>query len=153
MMALTDLLLILCIATLLLFAIYHEAVLSRRKGVTLLRVALRRRHLPDSAIFIGLLLILLWKNVSNAGSPLTTTLIMVLCALTFWLCWLRRPVLLLKQEGLFDNGIWIRYARIAAINLSQEGVLLLQLERRRLMIAVNTLDDLERIWRTLLTAR
>ena len=152
-MVLTDLLLMFCIAALLLFAIYHDVVLPRRKGVTLLRVALRRRHLPDSAIFIGLLLILLWKNISNAGPVLTTTLIMVLCALTLWVFWLRRPVLLMKQEGLFDNGIWIRYARIAAIDLSPEGVLLMQLERRRLLIAVHTLDDLERICHTLLIAR
>ncbi|PPS58608.1 hypothetical protein CRX72_19640 [Pantoea sp. BRM17] len=30
---------------------------------------------------------------------------------------------------------------------------MMQLERRRLLIAVHTLDDLERIWHTLLTAR
>lgn len=149
-MAWTDTVLSLSIAALLLLALYIEVVLPQRKGSTLLRVMLRRRHLADSTIFIGLLLILLWKNLSNQGPQLTTTLLL-LCALTFWLFWLRRPALLMKSTGLFYAGIWIDYRRIAAINLSQDGILLIQLEQRQLFIAVRDADDLQRIWQTLVT--
>jgi len=152
-MAWTDIVLSLSIAALLLLALYIEVVLPQRKGSTLLRVMLRRRHLADSTIFIGLLLILLWKNLSNQGPQLTTTLLLLLCALTFWLFWLRRPALLMKSTGLFYASIWIDYRRIAAINLSEDGILLMQLEQRQLFIAVRDADDLQRIWQTLVTVR
>lgn len=152
-MSLTDAIIVLCIAALLIFAVYDEAVLPRRRGPTLLRVLLRRRHKIDSLIFIGLLLILLWNNVSHQGPQQTTTLLLVLCFLAFWLFWLRKPKLLMKNLGLFYAGAWIDYTRIQSINLSEDGILVMQLEQRRLLIAVQQLDDLERIYQTLVEAR
>ncbi|MFB6325405.1 hypothetical protein HA42_00355 [Pantoea deleyi] len=152
-MSLTDALIALCIAALLLFAIYDEAILPRRRGPTRLRVTLRRQHKIDSLIFIGLLLILLWNNLSHQGSPLTTSLLMVLSFLAFWLFWLRRPTLLMKNTGLFYAGVWVDYRRIQGMNLSEDGILVVQLEQRRLLIAVQQLDDLERIYHTLVEAR
>ena len=152
-MSLTDLIIAGCIAALLLFAIYNEAILPRRHGPTRLRVALQRRHKIDSLIFIGLLLILLWNNVTHHGPQLTTSLLMVLSFLAFWLFWLRRPTLLMKNSGLFYAGVWIDYRRIQGMNLSEDGILVIQLEQRRLLIAVQQLDDLERIYNTLVEAR
>lgn len=152
-MSLTDGIIALCIAALLLFAIYDEAVLPRRHGPTRLRVPLQRRHKADSLIFIGLLLILLWNNVTNQGPKLTTTLLMVLCFLSLWLFWMRRPKLLMKSQGLFYMGMWTDYRCIQSINLSEDGILVMQLEQRRLLIAVQQLDDLERIYQTLVEAR
>lgn len=152
-MSLTDALIALCIVALLLFAIYDEAILPRRRGPTRLRVTLRRQHKIDSLIFIGLLLILLWNNLSHQGSPLTTSLLMVLSFLAFWLFWLRRPTLLMKNTGLFYAGVWVDYRRIQGMNLSEDGILVVQLEQRRLLIAVQQLDDLERIYHTLVEAR
>ena len=113
----------------------------------------RRQHKLDSLIFIGLLLILLWNNVSHHGPQLTTSLLMVLSFLAFWLFWLRKPTLLMKNEGLFYAGVWIDYRRIQGMNLSEDGILVIQLEQRRLLIAVQQLDDLERIYTTLVDAR
>lgn len=152
-MSLTDALIACCIAALMGFAIYHEAILPRRHGPTRLRVALRSQHKLDSLIFIGLLLILLWNNVSHHGPQLTTSLLMVLSFLAFWLFWLRKPTLLMKSEGLFYAGVWIDYRRIQGMNLSEDGILVIQLEQRRLLIAVQQLDDLERIYNTLVEAR
>lgn len=152
-MSLTDAIIVLCIAALLIFAVYDEAVLPRRRGPTLLRVSLRRRHKIDSLIFIGLLLILLWNNVSHQGPQQTTTLLLVLCFLAFWLFWLRKPKLLMKNQGLFYAGVWIDYTRIQSLNLSEDGILVMQLEQRHLLIAVQQLDDLERIYQTLVEAR
>ncbi|QDY42135.1 DUF986 family protein [Candidatus Pantoea soli] len=152
-MSLTDILLALLTAGLLLFAIYDDAILPRRRGPTRLRVALRRRHLIDSGIFIVLLLILLWNNIQQHGTPLTTTLLMVLCFMAVWLFWLRSPQLLMKNEGMFFAGVWIDYRRIQSMNLSEDGILAMQLEQRRLLIAVQQLDDLEKIYHTLVEAR
>ncbi|MDH2066130.1 DUF986 family protein [Pantoea sp. GD03673] len=152
-MSVTDVLIACCIAALMLFAIYHEAILPRRRGATRLRVALRRQHKIDSLIVIGLLLILLWNNVSHHGPQLTTSLLMVLSFMAFWLFWLRKPTLLMKNEGLFYAGVWIDYRRIQGMNLSEDGILVIQLEQRRLLVAVQQLDDLERIYTTLVDAR
>ena len=152
-MSLTDALIACCIAALMGFAVYHEAILPRRHGPTRLRVTRRRQHKLDSLIFIGLLLILLWNNVSHHGPQLTTSLLMVLSFLAFWLFWLRKPTLLMKNEGLFYAGVWIDYRRIQGMNLSEDGILVIQLEQRRLLIAVQQLDDLERIYNTLVEAR
>lgn len=152
-MSLTDALIACCIATLMGFAVYHEAILPRLHGPTRLRVTLCRQHKLDSLIFIGLLLILLWNNVSHHGPQLTTSLLMVLSFLAFWLFWLRKPTLLMKNTGLFYAGVWIDYRRIQGMNLSEDGILVIQLEQRRLLIAVQQLDDLERIYNTLVDAR
>ncbi|MDL4912304.1 MAG: DUF986 family protein [Enterobacterales bacterium endosymbiont of Blomia tropicalis] len=151
-MSLTDTIITLCIAALVVFAIYDEAILPRRNGPTRLCVSLRRRHKIDSLIFIGLLLILLWNNVSHQGPQLTTTLLLVLSFLALWLFWLRKPKLLMKNNGLFYAGVWIDYRRIQHMNLSEDGILVMQLEQRRLLIAVQQLDDLERIYNTLVEA-
>ncbi|MDZ7278221.1 DUF986 family protein [Pantoea eucrina] len=152
-MALTDAVLIGLIAAMMLFALYEDAIVPRRNGAITLRVTLRRRHKIDSAIFIGLLLILLWQNVAQQGPPRTTMLLMVLSFLTLWLCWIRSPALLMKAEGLFYAGIWIDYRRIQSMRLSEDGILVIQLEQRRLCVAVRHLDDLERIYHTLIEAR
>lgn len=152
-MSLTDALIALLIAGFVLFAIYDEAILPRRKGPTKLRVALRRRHKIDSAIFVVLLLILLWNNIDKHGTQLTTNLLMVLCFMAIWLFWVRSPKLLMKENGLFFGSVWIDYRRIQSMNLSEDGILVMQLEQRRLLIAVKQLDDLERIYNTLVEAR
>lgn len=152
-MSLTDALIALLITGLVLYAIYDDAILPRRKGPTRLRVALRRRHKIDSAIFIVLLLILLWNNISNQGPQLTTTLLMVLIFMAIWLFWIRSPKLLMKSEGLFFASVWIDYRRIQGMNLSEDGILVMQLEQRRLLIAVQQLDDLEKIYHTLVETR
>lgn len=152
-MSLTDALIALLIAALALFAIYDDVILSRRNGATRLRVTLRRRHKIDSGIFIVLLLILLWNNVSHHGPQLTTTLLMVLCFMAIWLFWIRSPRLLMKNDGLFFASVWIDYRRIQSMNLSEDGILVMQLEQRRLLIAVKQLDDLEKIYHTLVEAR
>jgi uncharacterized membrane protein YobD (UPF0266 family) len=59
----------------------------------------------------------------------------------------------MKNQGLFYAGVWIDYTRIQSINLSEDGILVMQLEQRRLLIAVQQLDDLERIYQTLVEAR
>ncbi|WP_142976633.1 DUF986 family protein, partial [Enterobacter hormaechei] len=45
---------------------------------------------------------------------------------------------------------WIEYNRIKEMNLSGDGVLVMQLEQRRLLIRVKNIDDLEKIYKVLL---
>ena len=149
-MSLTDYLIIALLALFLLYAIYDEFIMDRLRGKTRLKVLLQRRNKLDSLIFIGLIAIVLWHNVSAQGPQLTTLLLMLLAFMTIYIFWIRRPKLLLKMQGLFFANVWVDYSRINSMNLSEDGVLVMQLEHRRLLIHVKELDDLERIYKTMI---
>lgn len=148
-MTLTDTVLLLFVAALLAFAVYDEFMMPRRNGKTLLTVPLLRRSRVDGAIFVGLLVILIYNNSLNGGSPLTMWLLSALALLGIYLFWLRAPKIIFKTEGFFFGNVWIEYSRIKEMNLSEDGVLVIQLEQRRLLIRVRNIDDLEKIYKVM----
>lgn len=150
-MSLTDAVILLFISLLLLYAVYDQAVMPRRHGKTLLRVALQRRGKIDNVIFIGLIMILIYNNVSRQGPVITTTLLMTLILVAVYLSWIRSPQLILKSHGFFFANAWVEYDRIKSMNLSEDGILVIQLEQRRLLIRVKKLDDLEKIYHVLVS--
>ena len=145
-MSLTDYLIILFILLFLAYAIYDELIMTRLKGPTLLKVFLQRRNKLDSLIFVGLMAILIYQNIVNQGPRVTTTLLMVLAFLSVYLFWIRLPKLLFKPQGFWYANIFIDYSRIKTMNLSEDGILVIELESRRLLIHVRKLDDLETIY-------
>ncbi|WP_318387997.1 DUF986 family protein [Enterobacter sp.] len=141
----TDIVLILFVVALLAWAIYDELIMPKRHGETLLALPLLRRSRIDGFIFAGLLVILIYNNVTNNGSVLTTWLLCALVLLAIYLFWIRAPKIIFKTTGFFFANVWIEYSRIQKMNLSEDGVLVMQLEQRRLLIRVKNIDDLERI--------
>jgi len=152
-MTLTDFVLIVFIALLLAWAIYDEFIIDKRHGETLLCVTLLRRNRIDGSIFVVLVAILIYNNVSTQGTPVTTWLLCALMLLAVYISWIRKPKLFLKSEGLFFANVWISYDRIQAMNLSEDGVLVIQLEHRRLLIRVKNIDDLEKIYKIMITSQ
>ncbi len=144
-MTITDIVLILFVVALLAWAIYDELIMPKRHGETLLALPLLRRSRIDGFIFAGLLVILIYNNVTNNGSVLTTWLLCALILLSHYLFWIRSPKIIFKTTGFFFANVWIEYSRIQKMNLSEDGVLVMQLEQRRLLIRVKNIDDLERI--------
>lgn len=152
-MTLTDWVLILFILVLLAFAIYDDVIMAKRKGATLLTIPLLRRSRVDGAIFIGLVAILIYNNVTSNGAPLTTWLLGALALMAIYLFWFRQPKIIFKRHGFFFANARIEYNRIKAMNLSEDGVLVMQLEQRRLLIRVKNIDDLERIYKFLVNTQ
>ena len=134
-MTITDLVLILFIAALLAFAIYDQFIMPRRNGPTLLAIPLLRRGRIDSVIFVGLIVILIYNNVTNHGALITTWLLSALALMGFYIFWIRVPKI------------------IKAMNLSEDGVLVMQLEQRRLLIRVRNIDDLEKVYKLLVSTQ
>ncbi len=64
-----------------------------------------------------------------------------------------RSEIIFKQKGFFFANVWIEYSRIKAMNLSEDGVLVMQLEQRRLLIRVRNIDDLEKIYKLLVSTQ
>ncbi|MEE3649372.1 MULTISPECIES: DUF986 family protein [unclassified Brenneria] len=145
-MTVTDIALAVSIALALIYAIYDEFIMDRLKGKTRLRVLLRRANRLDALIFIGLVAILIYQNIMNNGAIMTTWLLLSLALMAIYLAYIRRPKLLFKSAGFFYANIFIPYNCIKNMNLSEDGVLVIDLERRRLLIHVAQLDDLERIY-------
>jgi len=146
-MTLTDVVLLIFIVLLLGWAIYDEFIMDKLKGKTLLKITLLRRNRIDSTIFVGLVAILIYNNVTTHGTALTTWLLSALALLAIYISWIRQPKLLFKSEGFFFANVWILYSRIKEMNLSEDGVLVMQLEQRRLLIRVKDIDDLEKIYK------
>lgn len=146
-MTLTDVVLVVFIALLLAFAIYDEFVMDKLKGKTLLKIPLLRRNRVDSAIFVFLVGILIYNNVTAQGTPLTTWLLSALALMAIYLSWIRQPKILFKSHGFFFANVWVEYNRIKEMNLSEDGVLVMQLEQRRLLVRVKNIDDLEKIYK------
>lgn len=152
-MSITDLVLVFFIAALLAYAIYDQFIMPRRNGPTLLAIPLLRRGRVDSVIFIGLLAILIYNNVTSHGAILTTWLLCALALMGFYIFWIRAPRIIFKQQGFFFANVWIEYNRIKEMNLSEDGVLVMQLEQRHLLIRVRNIDDLEKIYQLLVSSQ
>ncbi|MBJ9275477.1 DUF986 family protein [Citrobacter amalonaticus] len=152
-MTITDLVLVFFIAALLAYAIYDQFIMPRRNGPTLLAIPLLRRSRVDSVIFIGLIAILIYNNVTSHGAVMTTWLLCALALMGFYIFWIRVPKILFKQGGFFFANVWIEYNRIKEMNLSEDGVLVMQLEQRRLLIRVRNINDLEKIYKLLVSSQ
>ena len=149
-MTVTDTVLVLFIVALLAYAIYDEFIMPRRHGETLQTLPLLRRGRIDAFIFAGLVVILIYNNVTSHGAILTTWLLCALALMAIYLFWIRSPKLIFKKHGFFFANVWIEYNRIKEMNLSEDGVLVMQLEQRRLLIRVKNIDDLEKIYKLLI---
>lgn len=146
-MTVTDIALILFIFLLLAYAVYDEFIMGKKNGTTLLKVLLQRRNRLDAVIFIGLVAILLYNNIYAQGSPLTTYLLVSLALIAFYISFIRWPKMLFKASGFYYANIFITYDRIKAMNLSEDGILVIQLEQKKLLVRVKEMDDLENIYK------
>ncbi|MCS4273552.1 uncharacterized membrane protein YobD (UPF0266 family) [Raoultella sp. BIGb0132] len=145
--------LVLFILLLLAFAIYDQFIMPRRNGPQLLAVPLLRRSRVDGIIFVGLTAILIYNNIVSHGALITTWLLSALALMGLYLFWIRTPKIIFKPAGFFFANIWIEYKRIKEMNLSEDGVLVMQLEQRRLLIRVRNIDDLEKIYKLLVSTQ
>lgn len=146
-MSLTDGVILIFILLMLAYALYDEFGMNLMKGKTLLKVQLKRSNRLDCLIFVGLLAILIYRNVTSQGAPITTYLLISLALIAVYISYIRWPKMLFKATGFFYANAFIDYRRIKAMNLSEDGILVIDLEQRRLLIQVTHLDDLERIYK------
>uniref|UniRef100_UPI0036D90210 DUF986 family protein n=1 Tax=Photorhabdus sp. RM322S TaxID=3342825 RepID=UPI0036D90210 len=152
-MSLNDMVLVGLIVFMLAFAVYDEFVVNLLKGKTYLQIKLKRKHKIDALIFIILILIVVYNNITAYGSRLTTYLLLFTILVTIYIAYIRSPKLLFKNNGFFYANTFISYDRIKTINLSEDGILVIGLENKKLYISVSQLDDLEKIYKFLIENR
>ncbi len=138
------------IVLMLAFAVYDEFVVNLLKGKNYLQIKLKRKHKIDALIFIILIFIVVYNNITAYGSRLTTYLLLFTILVTIYIAYIRSPKLLFKNNGFFYANTFISYDRIKTINLSEDGILVIGLENKKLYLSVSQLDDLEKIYKFLI---
>ncbi|MBD2815123.1 DUF986 domain-containing protein [Xenorhabdus sp. Flor] len=149
-MGLNDIILMISILLMLAFAVYDEIIINYLKGKTLLNIKLKRKHRIDALIFIALITIIIYNNVIAQGSPLTTYLLSFVILVTIFLGYIRSPKLIFKEKGFYYSNRFFNYDQIKAMNLSEDGILMIDFESNKIYIAVTKPDDLEKIYQFLL---
>ncbi|KPD02670.1 DUF986 family protein [Moellerella wisconsensis] len=149
-MSLNDIILAIIILLMLAYAIYDEFIQPTRQGKTLLKIKLKRKHRVDAVIFIVLVSIVIYTNITRDGNLLTTYLLLATILMAIYLAFIRSPKLLFKQDGFYFANTFILFNRIKTMNLSEDGILIVGLEKNKLYIRVTQLDDLQKIYNFLL---
>ncbi|WOC02409.1 DUF986 family protein [Providencia sp. PROV024] len=144
-MTFNDAILAIIILLMLVYAIYDEFIQHLLKGKTLLKINLKRKHRIDAIIFIVLICIVIYTNIVRHGNLLTTYLLLVTIFMSIYLAFIRTPKLFFKQTGFYFANTFILYERIKTMNLSEDGILIIGLEQKKIYIKVSHLDDLQRI--------
>lgn len=134
------------ISLFLSFAVYDEFILRYRKGKTLLSVYLKRANRLDGTIFIGLVCIVFYQQGAFLGDPFAIYLLGSLLLLSTYVYFIRKPKFILKEKGFFFADVFIPYERIHNMHLTEDGVLVIALEVKKLFVQVCELDDLEKIY-------
>ncbi|PHM72956.1 DUF986 family protein [Xenorhabdus sp. KJ12.1] len=150
-MSLNDIILIASILLAFAFAIYDEFFIHYFKDKTLLTIKLKRKHRIDALIFIILVSIVIYNNIASQGSPLTTYLLSFIILISIYFGYIRSPKIIFKKEGFYYFNRLFYYEKIKAINLSEDGILMIDFEVNKIYIAVTKLDDLEKIYKFLLS--
>ncbi|MBC8943956.1 MULTISPECIES: DUF986 family protein [Xenorhabdus] len=149
-MSLNDIILMISILLMLVFAVYDEIIINHLKGKTLLNIKLKRKHRIDALIFIALMTIIIYNNVIAQGTPLTTYLLSFIILVTIYLGYIRSPKLIFKEKGFYYSNRFFNYDQIKAMNLSEDGILMIDFESNKIYVAVTNPDDLEKIYQFLL---
>ncbi|APC12091.1 MULTISPECIES: DUF986 family protein [Providencia] len=149
-MTFNDAILAIIILLMLVYAIYDEFIQHLLKGKTLLKINLKRKHRIDATIFIVLICIVIYTNIVRHGNLLTTYLLLVTIFMSIYLAFIRTPKLFFKQTGFYFANTFILYERIKTMNLSEDGILIIGLEQKKIYIKVSHLDDLQRIYEFLI---
>ena len=126
----------------LAYLIYDIAVQSRRGGQTITAVRLRRR--AADAVFLTVIIIAgIYYEISHDRNPANIVALALLIVLVL-AAGLRYPKWRLKKEGFTAGGRYWPYSAIAAMRLSEDGVLVLTLASgQNLILPVARIDDLE----------
>lgn len=149
-MTFNDAILAIIILIMLMYAIYDEFIQHLLKGKTLLKVNLKRKNRVDATIFIILICIVIYTNIVRHGNLLTTYLLLITIFMSIYLAFIRTPKLFFKQTGFYFANTFILYDRIKTMNLSEDGILLIGLEKKKINVQVSHLDDLQRIYEFLI---
>lgn len=75
----------------------------------------------------------------------TSVLLGIMGVLFIYICFFRSSKAVFKESGLFYALLFFPYAKIERMNLSEDGVLVIETNRQRLMLFARSEKDLEKM--------
>lgn len=130
----------------ILYILYNDAVIPLWKGKTVLTLKLRSRGRWDGYIFVGIIALLFISNTFfREGPQLTSILLAVMGILFIYICFFRSSKAVFKETGLFYALLFFPYSKIERMNLSEDGILVIETNRQRLMLFARSEKDLEKM--------
>ncbi|MBC1371731.1 DUF986 domain-containing protein [Listeria booriae] len=139
----TNIFLLIMIAGAFLFSFYDGVVLHFWKGKTVRSIPLRSRGKWDGYIFVGLIILLFISNAFLRHGPMSTSVLLaILGVLFFYICFIRKGRIIFKEHGFFYALLFFEYKKMERINLSEDGVLVIETGRQRLLLFARNEQDL-----------
>ncbi|MGA8943984.1 MAG: DUF986 family protein [Thermoactinomyces sp.] len=149
-MSITGIVLLTFIVLIAGYLIYESLVIPFLKGKTRLVILLRKRLLGDQLIFAGLLVILYISNLVRGVKGWDNYLLLILTMLFIFYALIRSPKAYFKDKGFFYGLFYTEYDKIKHMRLSEDGVLVIDTDRRRLLLFARHVEDLESILKHLM---
>lgn len=130
----------------ILYILYNDAVIPLWKGKTVLTVKLRSRGRWDGYIFVGIIALLFISNTFFREGPQSTSILLAVMGILFiYICFFRSSKTVFKETGLFYALLFFPYSKIERMNLSEDGILVIETNRQRLMLFARSEKDLEKM--------
>lgn len=120
---LVNIILIVAIVLFLCYGIYDQMIMDKWHGSTLLEIPLKRQAIADNLIFIALIMGSIFYGLQQKTiSSLTLFLLSACILMSAYGALIRRPRLLLKQQGFFFGSFFFNYQSIVSVNLADNTV-------------------------------
>ncbi|MBC1732181.1 DUF986 family protein [Listeria seeligeri] len=130
----------------LLYILYNDAVIPLWKGKSVLTVKLRSRGRWDGYLFVGIIALLFVSNAFFREGPFSTSVLLAIMGVLFiYICFFRSSRAVFKETGIFYALLFFPYDKIERMNLSEDGILVIETNRQRLMLFAKSEQDLEKM--------
>ncbi|MBF2598828.1 DUF986 family protein [Listeria seeligeri] len=130
----------------LLYILYNDAVIPLWKGKSVLTVKLRSRGRWDGYLFVGIIALLFVSNAFFREGPFPTSVLLAIMGVLFiYICFFRSSRAVFKETGIFYALLFFPYDKIERMNLSEDGILVIETSRQRLMLFAKSEKDLEKM--------
>lgn len=149
-MSITGFIILIFIVLIAGYLLYESVVIPFLQGKTKLVIPLRKRLLGDQFIFAGLLVILYISNYVRGVKGWDNYLLLILTILFIFYALIRSPKACFKDKGFFYGIFYTKYDKIKNMRLSEDGILVIDTDRRRLLLFAKRIEDLERILKHLI---
>lgn len=131
----------------LLAYIFYDGILVRvLKGKTVLSVRLRKRNYLDQLILAVLLAIIFISNTVRGENNAVMNSVLILLVITLlYNTLIHAPSARFKADGFFYGLEFTKYDQVKNMKLSEDGVLVVDTQRRRMLLYARKIEDLEKI--------
>jgi uncharacterized membrane protein YobD (UPF0266 family) len=133
------------------FLLFDALILPFIGGKTLMTVRLRKKNYVDQLILAGIVVIAYIVDYQRGGSPGSVDLLLILFGLVLlYSVFIYSPKARFKGNGFYYGIVYTPYDHVKNMRLSKDGVLVVDTDKRRLLLYAKKIEDLEKILNTFL---